>query len=392
VWWYLARNPEAEFKPGQKADRSVPPLAETNLGIAMQTRNRRLIKEAGIVGIVIVALFAINILIPIRRGYTAQYGTAGSIASLESVTLGETRQWILIRGASVSNPLLVFLHGGPGMPVMYLAHDFQSKLERDFTVVQWDRRGAGKSFDAGAASASLSVSQEISDTLELIDQLRTRFHQRKVYLVGFSYGSYLGILVAQRAPERLHAYVGIGQLACSEQQNREIQTSWIREQAVEHHNQVLLEQIDAKKPFDREKWLFEYGGEIHSAKTWWPLLWSGLRSSEYTFKDIGNVKRGVNYTARHLRYDAIHGSIIDNVSSLQVPVYFFSGQFDYTDPTPCTERLFNKIEAPVKRLVWFDGAAHFVFLEEPARFAAEMRRMMEDTKTFEQTHATIAQD
>ena len=353
----------------------------------MQIRNWRLTRGVIIAGVIILALFAINALIPIHRGYTAQYDSPGSIASLEAATLAGTKQWILIRGTNINNPLLLFLHGGPGMPTMYLAHDFQRELERDFIVVQWDRRGAGKSFDVGASAGKISVSQEISDSLELIDQLCARFHQPKVYLVGFSYGSYLGILVAQRAPERLHAYVGIGQVACSEQQRREIQNAWIREQAEQHHNQALLEQIDANKPLDREKWLFKYGGEIHSATTWWPLLWSGLRSPEYTWEDVANVKRGVDFSGRNLRYDVIDGSIMDNLSAVQIPVYFFSGRFDYTDPTVCTERLFNKISTPEKRLVWFERAAHFVFLEEPSRLAAEMRRVLQETKSFEQTRA-----
>jgi pimeloyl-ACP methyl ester carboxylesterase len=106
------------------------------------------------------------------------------------------------------------------MPTMYLAHDFQRELESNFTVVQWDRRGAGKSFVPRMSREGMTVSHEISDTVKLIDQLRARLHQPKVYLVGFSYGTYLGILVAQRTPERLYAYVGIGQLACSDEENQ----------------------------------------------------------------------------------------------------------------------------------------------------------------------------
>ncbi len=226
--------------------------------------------------------------------------------------LGDSKQWILIRGSDRNNPLLLFLHGGPGMPMMYLAHDFQRELERSFVVAQWDRRGAGKSFTAGMSSQRMSVSQEINDTIELIDQLRARFHQPKVYMVGFSYGSYLGILVTQHVPERLHAYVGIGQLACSEQENRTIQDTWIREQATRTHDQEPIDELNGKKPLDRERWLFKYGGEIHSAHTWWPLLWSGLRCPEYGFQDVVNVKRGVDFTARNLRYDVIDGSILDN--------------------------------------------------------------------------------
>lgn len=334
-------------------------------------------------GLFIVAALAITWAIPLRRGYTALYGSSSSIASLEQATLGDARQWILIRGSNINNPLLLFLHGGPGMPTMYLAHDFQRELERSFVVVQWDRRGAGKSFAAGTTSRRMTVSQEINDSLELIDQLRARFHQPKVYLVGFSYGTYLGILLAHRAPERLYAYVGIGQLACSEQENRAIQDAWIREQATRAHDKEAIDELDGKKPFDREKLLFKYRAEIHSATSWWPLLWSGLRSTEYTFEDILNVKRGVEFTASYLRYDAIDGSILENVTTIQVPVYFFSGRFDYTDPTSCTMRLFEKISAPLKKFVWFDRSAHFVFLEEPSRFAAEMRRVVQETNAVE---------
>jgi pimeloyl-ACP methyl ester carboxylesterase len=345
----------------------------------MGYKNIWLASVAIALGLLLIVLLVIAYTIPLRRGYTRQYRSPRSVALLEQVVLGGSPQWILIRGVDVNNPLLLFLHGGPGMPTMYLAHDFQQELEQSFVVVQWDRRGAGKSFSAGTSSQQMSVSQEINDTVELIDKLCARFHQPKLYLVGFSYGSYLGILVAQRSPERLHAYVGIGQLACSEQETRTMQHAWIRKQATQAHDKQALDELDAEKPLDREKWLFKYGAEIHSAHNWWPLLWSGLRSQEYTIQDIANVKKGVNFSARNLRYDAIDGSIIENVSVLHVPVYFFSGRFDYTDPTSCTVRLFEKISAPAKKMVWFDYSAHFVFLEEPSKFAAEMRRVAQET-------------
>jgi pimeloyl-ACP methyl ester carboxylesterase len=335
------------------------------------------------VGLIVLALLIMSSIVPLRHGYTPRYGSPGSIASLEQVTLGGSAQYILIRGEDTRNPLLLFLHGGPGMPTMYLAHDFQSDLEHSFVVVQWDRRGAGKSYASGLSSPYLSVTQEISDTIELVDQLRARFRQEKVYLVGFSYGTYLGILVAERVPEHLHAYVGIGQLACSEEEDRQIQNAWLRENASATHDRDAMDELTGKKPLDREKWLFKYGAEIHSARSWWPLLWSGIRSTEYTFRDIANVKNGVNFTAHHLRYDAINGSILQNVSSVRIPVYFFTGRFDYTDPSICTVRLFERIAAPLKKIVWFEHSAHFVFLEEPSRFAAEMRRVAQETSELE---------
>jgi pimeloyl-ACP methyl ester carboxylesterase len=343
----------------------------------MRSKRLRRVVGATALGLLLVFIGLASVIL-LRGGYTPQYRSPDSIASLEQITLGGSPQWVLIRGANRNNPLLLFLHGGPGMPTMYLAHDFQRELEKDFVVVQWDRRGAGKSFAVGLSGPELSVSREIEDTLQLINQLRSRFHQKKVYLVGFSYGSYLGILVAKRAPEVLHAYVGIGQLACSDDENRTIQDSWIREQATRTSDRQALDELNGQSPLDREKWLFKYGAEIRSARNWWPLLWSGLLAPEYTFQDAVNVKRGVNFTARQLRYDVINGSILENVPALQMPVYFFTGRFDYTDPAPCTVRLFESISAPAKKLIWFEQSAHFVFLDEPSRFAAEMRRVAQE--------------
>src|SRR4029453_9924284 len=284
----------------------------------MRSKRLRRVVGATAVGLLLVFIGLASVIL-LRGGYTPQYRSADSIASLEQITLGGSPQWVLIRGANRNNPLLLFLHGGPGMPTMYLAHDFKRELEKDFVVVQWDRRGAGKSFAVGLSGPELSVSREIEDTLQLINQLRSRFHQKKVYLVGFSYGSYLGILVAKRAPEVLHAYVGIGQLACSDDENRTIQDSWIREQATRTSDRQALDELNGQSPLDREKWLFKYGAEIRSARNWWPLLWSGLLAPEYTFQDAVNVKRGVNFNKRQLRYDVINGSILENLTYLICP-------------------------------------------------------------------------
>lgn len=327
----------------------------------------------GCVAVVLLARLAFH-------GHTpAFHHSPHSIASLEKLRLGGADQYILIRGKDVSNPLILFLHGGPGMPTMYLAHAFQRPLEKDFVVVQWDRRGAGKSYSGRIPAATMSVRQEISDTRELVDVLRQRFQKDKVYLVGFSYGSYLGLLATQRFPELFHAYVGVGQEACSAAEERQIQDKWIRREALARGNQQAMRQIEGKEPLDRERWLFEFGGELHRQKNWRGLLWDGLTAPEYTLRDILKLKAGVNFTARNFKYDAIDGALMDRVTSIDVPVYFFTGRFDYADPIGCTERYFNRLDAPRKEIIWFEQSAHFPFLEEPEKFAQEMRRVAAGT-------------
>ena len=162
-------------------------------------------------------------------GHTTAIQGPDGIASLERVRIGNVDQYILIRGNSTSHPVLLFLHGGPGMPAMYLAHAFQAGLEKEFVVVQWDRRGSGKSYREDISN-TLTSEQLVADTVELTNLLRARFHQNKIYLVAHSWGTYLGILVVARHPELYRAYVGIGQLARSSP-IAEIQDEYIRTSA-----------------------------------------------------------------------------------------------------------------------------------------------------------------
>jgi pimeloyl-ACP methyl ester carboxylesterase len=328
----------------------------------------------GVVAILFGGLVAIFVL---RPAYTPAVAGADAIAELDRIELGGVGQSVLIRGRSRSNPILVFLHGGPGMPMMYLAHRFQRPLEERFIVVQWDRRGAGKSYDPKIPIGTMSVSQEISDTRDLVNYLRNRFHRQDVYLVAHSYGTYLGLLVVQRYPELFKAYVGIGQLACSNAKNQSFQDAWLRHEAAAAGNQEALDQLSGKAPLDRERWLFEFGGEVQGMKSFIPLLLIGLQAPEYSFSDAMNVRKGVAFTHRYLKFDVTSGKgeFMDAVPAVKVPVYFFTGRHDETDPHECTEKYYERIRAPKKGLVWFEESAHFPFLEETQKFVSELERV-----------------
>lgn len=136
-----------------------------------------------LIGAIIVVLAAATVVL--RPAFTWPVRAPG-VATLERVTLGGTPQWILIRGRNAANPIVLFLHGGPGMPTMYLAHAFQRALEAHFVVVHWDRRGAGKSYSPGMSPKLMGVTEELSDAEELIRLLLKRFGQRQVILVGHS--------------------------------------------------------------------------------------------------------------------------------------------------------------------------------------------------------------
>jgi len=310
-------------------------------------------------------------------GRTPAIHRPNSIASLERIRIGEIDQYVLIRGEDNSHPVLLFLHGGPGMPAMYLAHAFQRELEKDFVVVQWDGRGAGKSYREDV-SGTLNTEQLVADTVELTNLLRVRFHHDRIYLVGHSWGTYLGMLAIARHPELFRAYVGIGQLARLSP-IAEIQDKYIRESARRVGDQDTIQELEQKGAEVRETLLFKFGGEIHNAKSFAPLLLTGLAAPEYSLRDALDVPKGVSLYSRHFVYNSIPGELMDVITHVEIPVYFFTGRYDYTDPFSLTGEYFLEISAPAKHIVWFEESAHFPFYEEPAAFAQQMRGVLSAT-------------
>jgi pimeloyl-ACP methyl ester carboxylesterase len=301
------------------------------------------------------------------------------VATLEQVTLGGDQQWILIRGADRRAPIVLFLHGGPGMPMMYLAYKFQRPLEQKFLVVQWDRRGAGKSYSSKTDPRKMRTSQEVADGIELIEYLRNRFGQRQIILVGHSYGTTLGMLLAKARPDLLRAYVGVGQDACDRKTEQHIQDQWIATEAHQNGNQALADRALSGTPYDTESALFKYGGEIANSHSVNDLIAIGVRAPEYSIPDVVRVKLGVDFTHKYFKNDVFEGSLMDFVPRLEVPTYFFEGRRDYTSPSVCAARYFEQLSAPRKTLVWFDHSAHFPFLEEPGAFATALERVASET-------------
>ena len=329
-----------------------------------------------IVGLALAGL-AIVFYLWFTPGRTPAINEPNSIASLERIRIGGVDQYILIRGDDSALPVLLFLHGGPGMPAMYLAHAFQRELEKEFVVVQWDRRGAGKSY-RDDISSTLTTEQLVADTVELTNVLRARFHQDKIYLVGHSWGTYLGMLVIARHPELYRAYVGIGQLARSSP-IAGIQDEYILQSARRKGDHAAIKKLKEKGASVRETLLFKFGGEIHNATSFLPLLLTGLAAPEYSLRDARNIPKGVSLYSRNFVYNSISGELMDVVTQVQIPVYFFTGRYDYTDPFVLTEQYFSKINAPEKHIVWFEEAAHFPFYEEPEAFTRAMRGVLTAT-------------
>lgn len=305
----------------------------------------------------------------------------GSIACLERVMLGGVEQGLLIRGHSVANPVLLYLHGGPGTSElgMVRVHNIPV-LEKHFTVVVWDQRGAGLSYAARHPESGMTVEQFIADAHELTLLLCRRFQQPRIYLVGHSWGSVLGALAVHRHADLYYAYVGVGQ-AVDMQEGERISYAWTLAQAEKAGDARSVAQLKKIGPppytgtlrsklMTQRRILGKYGGEVHgNPHGGMPTLLRGLiRSSEYSWPDRINVFRGIFANMRLMWPKILSVNLMVQVPEIGVPVYFLEGRFDYEAPAELAERYLQMLKAPRKELVWFERSAHFVNTEEANGF------------------------
>jgi len=340
---------------------------------------RALTGLAALVLVVIIgAVFALTVL----RGRTPGLPGPRSVASLEKIRLGGVEQGVLIRGQDRDKPVLLFLHGGPGMPAMFLAHEFQRALEKDFVVVHWDRRGAGKSYAAAADRTGLTVSRTLEDAFELTRILRSRFGRDRIYLAGHSWGSYLGLLAVRGHPEYYLAFVGTGQMAGDRGRVEDLRREFLSRAAAETGDAKLRKRLAAPPIEVTEDDLFRYGGELHASRSFMPILMAGLRAPEYTLRDILNVKRGADLVGREMVNDVVPKPLEGEIPRFDVPVFFLLGRHDFNTPSRLAAEYLDRLSAPLKGVAWLERSAHFPFFEEPERFREEMLRIDEQVRSF----------
>ena len=303
-----------------------------------------------------------------------------SIASIEKVKLGGSEQWMLIRGENIQNPIILFLHGGPGSADMALIRKHKQELEKYFTVVTWDQRGAGKSYTARQPSTNMTISHFGSDTHELTEILRQRFNQKKIYLVGHSWGSVLGILTVQKYPDLYYAYIGIGQVA-NMVEGEQLSYDWTLAQAIKANDNRAVQTLTEmgrppyagdwqKKTIAERRLLEKYGGEVYGNSSGvLPLVLGSLISAtEYTLLDKVNFFRGLLGSMQLLWQELMTINLMKQAPNLKVPVYFLLGKYDYEVPNSLAEQYFKDLEAPSKTLIWFENSAHFPNIEEKDKF------------------------
>jgi pimeloyl-ACP methyl ester carboxylesterase len=296
------------------------------------------------------------------------------------VKVGGLEQWITIRGEDRRNPVLLFLHGGPGDATNPWGYAGFRNWLKYFTVVQWDQRGTGRTFgrNGAAAASTITVERMVQDGVELAELLSKRLQKDKIVLVGHSWGSILGVFMAKARPELFYAFVGTGQVA-DPTRNYAVAYAALVDRAARDGNSRALGELnevgpppykDGKGFAVQRKWsnLFE-GADVFLAST----LGFALTAPGYSLGDINDWFDGQGVSAEQL---VPQTSVLDPKllgGEFAVPVFVIQGAEDFTTPTSLAKAYVNSLHAPRKAFVTIDGAGHFAVFTKQDAFLKELR-------------------
>lgn len=294
------------------------------------------------------------------------------------IALGGVKQYVEMTGVSDKDPVLLFIHGGPGWPQTPYLRYFNSDLTKSVVLVAWEQSGCGKSYMNNPAPPQLNLAQMIKDAHELTQLLKQKFHRDKIYLAGFSWGSVIGLHLVQQYPEDYAAYFGVSQVIDI---NRSIILSreWIKEQAAAKGDQQMLKQVAQLENNDtalcksrlecfikKYEMLSAYNGAVYK-----PESAAAIAKADTLYEDYKQYDwfGAFMFSATQLE-DDIFSTDFTSVTELKVPAYFFAGRHDWSLPAAVTEDYVKQLKAPVKELVWFEQSGHEVPEEASDAFNA----------------------
>lgn len=286
-----------------------------------------------------------------------------------------------VRGTNASNPVALFLHGGPGICDRHFILRDQAPLADVCTLVCLDQRGSGKSYTRAQGKREMSVDQVVEDARIVVEFLCDKFHKEKIYIVGHSYGSFLGVLLCQRYPKHIAAYVGLGQLADGPE-NERISYEFVWNEAQKRGDVKAiadLTRIGAPvhgfyKSLDdltvQRNYMTKFGGAAHgeSESIFTSMVLPVLRSPEYTLFDLIRYANGAYYNLRQLWESVIACEFMKTVRSLDMPVFITQGKFDRNTPPELAKAWLDALDAPKKEWIWFENSAHSPIREESERW------------------------
>lgn len=359
----------------------------------MRKKKIRIKSITKIVGSVLLAILTVGILTVLAARMVIYFSnhirTENGVDEGIYVTLGGQEQYLLIRGEDVSNPVIIWLHGGPSSPDTFVNYVFQKELVDEYTIINWDQRGCGRTYfrnkenDTNNETATFEQAQ--ADLDDLVDYACERFDKEQVIIIGHSYGTLLGSKYVLEKPDKVLAYIGVGQFVDLESETYSYQDALAR---AKENGDDTAEMEAAYQEYAKEGTLIsmlkvrKYTGKYHVAEKSANTILAGLCSPymgiddfRWFFKQMGDMEKYLALN-RQLFDLLLTTDVKDNGLEYQVPVGFISGADDWTTPVKYAEDYCNLIDAPVKKTAWIEGCGHAPQYDDPEVFCEALWCML----------------
>lgn len=333
-----------------------------------------------IIGIVVGLIVLLLLSIWIFSGNIPEGGT--KIAKKGWVKIGGIKQGYFIRGEDERNPVILFLHGGPGSPELAMIKS--TKLEKFFTVCYWEQRGAGMTFSPDTNPKTLTTPQLVEDTQQITDSLRNWYGVDKIYLMGHSWGTYLAIKTIEKYPKLYHAYIGIGQI-CNQLESERLAYDYLISEAYKAED---METVKAFAAYDKNSSDFpsneyilkvrttamnKYGvGITHKDISMCDFAVDLFYYRGYTIGEKLNYLKGVMLSLNKFP-EVTEDNLFQTSTQFEIPVYIIQGKYDYQVSYELARKYLDSINAPKKMFFTFEESAHSPNIEEPERFVEVVR-------------------
>jgi pimeloyl-ACP methyl ester carboxylesterase len=295
----------------------------------------------------------------------------------EYIKINGIEQYLLHYISEPALPVMLFLHGGPGMAESTFAYTFQKGLSELFTIVHWDQRGAGKTLTKNKKNSNYpTIDKLLEDLLEVVRYLKKKYAKEKIVILGHSWGSMLGTLFVQKHPQEVLYYIGAGQLV-DVIENEKAGYKKLRQLIIAAGNQKDMARLvkigdypesNYEKPMIKKIQAIRIlQGKYKIGMNFGPIIKALLKSPIFQLSDLSSLFKGMSNN-KGLWNFMFSSSLYSESRTYAVPVFYILGADDFQAPYTIAERYFNTLEAPSKKLFIMKGAAHFMMLDQPNAF------------------------
>lgn len=300
------------------------------------------------------------------------------------VDINGAKQGMFLECDNTEKPVLLYLHGGPGSPDIAFNDKYPTGLEEFFTVCWWEQRGSCISYNSKIKPEEMTLEQMIADAVAVTNYLRNRFSQEKIYVMGHSWGSFLGVLTVDRYPELYHAYIGVGQVVNQDRSER-LAYTYMLEEFAKRNDKKMLKKL-RKYPIDdggeigmkylgvRSIGMNRLGiGLMHCMTSSVECVKVVLGNKRYTLGEKLKFAKGSLFSLKHLWDNVLLTDMIKQVPNLQIPVFILQGKYDYQVSYEIAREYVTALNAPIKGFYTFENSAHSPCFEEPEKMREIIR-------------------